>query len=79
MELAGASSQSSPKTDGVLRAISSYKNPANKNRIVTGKKLSFADEHGSELTENVFVEQLHYSPSNYAASDSPTGCGCVVS
>lgn len=42
------------------------------------KRLTFADELGDPISENVFVEHLHYSSNHYNNADLPKGC-CSVS
>jgi hypothetical protein len=44
----------------------------------TDKKLSFADEHGDPIAENVYVESLHYSTAPYNTTEISKGC-CIIS
>lgn len=43
------------------------------------KKLQFADEVGNNLTENVFIDQLHYSSNNYSTAPEQTKGCCIIS
>jgi hypothetical protein len=63
----------------ILRKQSSYKvGVSNASIRRSDKKITFADDHGEVISEDFFVEHLHYSPSSMTAKmDGPKGC-CVL-
>jgi hypothetical protein len=47
------------------------------------RRLSFADEHGNDITEVSYHNNLHYSPvkspDDGKSRGGGTGCGCIIS
>ncbi len=41
------------------------------------KKLTFADDHGEDIDQDVYVEKLHYSQAHDNAVNAEGGC-CTI-
>lgn len=67
----------------ILKSSSSFatRTPGLTNYKGKGPRISFADDHGGKLAQNVYVDQLHYSTSYHGKDMSGTciGCNCSIS
>ena len=67
----------------ILKSSSSFatRTPGLTNYKGKGPRISFADDHGGKLVQNVYVDQLHYSTSYHGKDMSGTciGCNCSIS
>lgn len=63
--------------DSILKSESRYAPGASRKRHKSGRKLTFADDHGGELTQDTYVEALHYSAANINYVPPPKGC-CTI-
>lgn len=62
----------------ILKTESSFAHKNGKT-VGQGKKIIFADEVGQMISQNNYVEQLHYSHASYIPGEGPgSGCGCTL-
>jgi hypothetical protein len=66
--------------NSILKKESSYlnNNAGQSRRATQAKGLTFADDHGDALTEENFVNQLHYPQNKAGARGGQKGC-CTIS